>query len=129
MFVQLAIINCYQGILLTVVIHLKQLWYIHVPSSLSLPHVVPFLPLTPDFSQCVRQSENGRVARVFLTFTQPYSVNIIRYSIVQLGLQCHACTASCLPLDRQLGRFNTTSKLDDNILLTTQQMLHFVCNC
>jgi hypothetical protein len=41
--------------------------------------------MTPDFSQCLRQLENDRVARVFLTFTQPYSVTTIRFRLHGLG--------------------------------------------
>jgi hypothetical protein len=43
--------------------------------------IAPFIPMTPDFRQFVRHSEKGCMARVFLTFTQPYSVTTARVQL------------------------------------------------
>ena len=42
-------------------------------------HVAPFIPMTPDYRQYLKFSENRCTARLMITFTQPYSINSIRW--------------------------------------------------
>ena len=70
-------------------LHLESCSYVgSVPYKfVHLGLIAPFIPITPDFSQCVRKSDGGTVARVFLTFTQPYSITTIRFGLHNLDFQ------------------------------------------
>ncbi|CAI8052524.1 BTB/POZ domain-containing protein 9, partial [Geodia barretti] len=41
--------------------------------------IAPFIPMTPDYRQHLKFSENRCTARLMITFTQPYSINSIRW--------------------------------------------------
>ena len=40
--------------------------------------IAPFIPMTPDFREFVRFSESHCLARLFIMFTQPYSINTVK---------------------------------------------------
>jgi hypothetical protein len=43
--------------------------------------IAPFIPMTPDYRQYLKFSENRCRARLMITFTQPYSINTIRVEL------------------------------------------------
>ncbi|CAI8052521.1 BTB/POZ domain-containing protein 9, partial [Geodia barretti] len=43
--------------------------------------IAPFIPMTPDYRQHLKFSENRCTARLMITFTQPYSINSIRVEL------------------------------------------------